>query len=127
MFPSPFTGRCYHASPIQQDYIRPAGRRLNLGDVGWHAFRYTYRSWLDSVGTSMGVQRKLMRHAQIATTMNFLWRRHDGIEACSQQQSSTDGSSAGVQRGKMKKAAEAAMNECPFLPSREKVALLVTP
>ncbi|HKM49114.1 MAG TPA: hypothetical protein VJX69_16100, partial [Terriglobales bacterium] len=30
----------------------------------------TYRSWLDLVGTSIGVQQKLMRHAQIATTMN---------------------------------------------------------
>jgi integrase len=70
MFPSSITGHCYHASPIQQDYIRPAGRRLNLGDIGWHTFRHTYRSWLDSVGTSMGVQQKLMRHAQIATTMN---------------------------------------------------------
>jgi integrase len=70
MFPSPVTGRCYHASPIQQDYIRQAGRKLNLGDIGWHTFRHTYRSWLDSVGTSMGVQQKLMRHAQIGTTMN---------------------------------------------------------
>jgi integrase len=70
MFPSPVTGRCYHASPIQQDYIRAAGRKLGLGDIGWHTFRHTYRSWLDSVGTSMGVQQKLMRHAQIATTMN---------------------------------------------------------
>jgi integrase len=70
MFPSPITGRCYHSSPIQQDYIRPAGRKLGLGDIGWHTFRHTYRSWLDSVGTSMGVQQKLMRHAQIATTMN---------------------------------------------------------
>ena len=25
VFPSAFTDRCYHASPIQQDYIRPAG------------------------------------------------------------------------------------------------------
>jgi integrase len=70
MFPSHVTGWCYHASPIQQDYIRPAGRKLGLGDIGWHTFRHTYRSWLDSVGTSMGVQQKLMRHAQIATTMN---------------------------------------------------------
>jgi Phage integrase family len=70
IFPSPVTGRCYHASPIQQDYLRPAGRTLNLGDIGWHTFRHTYRSWLDLVGTSMGVQQKLMRHAQIATTMN---------------------------------------------------------
>lgn len=70
VFPSPITARCYHASPIQQDYIRPAGRKLGLGDIGWHSFRHTYRSWLDSVGTPIGVQQKLMRHAQIATTMN---------------------------------------------------------
>jgi len=70
VFPSKITGRCYHASPIQQDYIRPAGRKLGLGDIGWHTFRHTYRSWLDSVGTSIGVQQKLMRHAQVATTMN---------------------------------------------------------
>ncbi len=70
VFPSPVTGRCYHASPIQQDYIRPAGRKLELGDIGWHTFRHTYRSWLDLVGTTIGVQQKLMRHAQIATTMN---------------------------------------------------------
>lgn len=32
--------------------------------------RHTYRSWLDSVGTSLAVQQKLMRHADIRTTMN---------------------------------------------------------
>jgi integrase len=30
VFPSPITGRCYHASPIQQDHIRPAGRHAAL-------------------------------------------------------------------------------------------------
>ena len=70
VFPSPITGGCYHASPIQQDYIRSAGRKLGLGDIGWHTFRHTYRSWLDAVGTPIGVQQKLMRHAQVATTMN---------------------------------------------------------
>lgn len=38
VFPSPFTDRCYHASPIQQDYIRPAGKKLGLERVGWHTF-----------------------------------------------------------------------------------------
>jgi integrase len=32
--------------------------------------RHTYRSWLDAVGTSIAVQQKLMRHADIRTTMN---------------------------------------------------------
>ena len=40
MFPSPITGRCYHASPIRQDYIRPAGRKLGPCDIGWHTFRH---------------------------------------------------------------------------------------
>jgi len=29
-----------------------------------------YRSWLDSVGTPVGVQQKLMRHSDIRITMN---------------------------------------------------------
>jgi hypothetical protein len=32
--------------------------------------RHTYRSWLDVVGTPIAVQQKLMRHADIRTTMN---------------------------------------------------------
>ena len=32
--------------------------------------RHTYRSWLDSVGTAISVQQKLMRHADIRTTTN---------------------------------------------------------
>jgi integrase len=31
---------------------------------------HTCRSWLDAVGTSVAVQQKLMRHADIRTTMN---------------------------------------------------------
>jgi integrase len=45
-----------------------AARRCS--SVGWHTFRHTYRSWLDDTGAPMGVQQKLMRHAQISTTMN---------------------------------------------------------
>jgi integrase len=107
LFPSPMTARHYHGTPIQQDYIRPAGcclvacpkceaaagvwcvqdsptpngKRLLIHDerwdaagkyasIGWHTFRHTYRSWLDDTGAPMGVQQKLMRHAQISTTMN---------------------------------------------------------
>jgi integrase len=32
--------------------------------------QHTYRSWLDAVGTPVAVQQKLMRHADIRTTMN---------------------------------------------------------
>ena len=68
VFPSPITDRCYHASPIQQDYIRPTAEQLGLAVVGWHTFRHTYRAWLDAVGAPIGVQQKLMRHAHPSTT-----------------------------------------------------------
>jgi integrase len=39
--------------------------------IGWHAFRHFYRSMLDATGAPIGVQQKLMRHAQVSTTMNI--------------------------------------------------------
>jgi integrase len=71
VFPSHITDRCFHASPIQQDYLRPTGRKLGLEGVGWHTFRHTYRSWLDDIGAPIGVQQKLMRHAQPSTTLTY--------------------------------------------------------
>jgi integrase len=71
VFPSPITDRRHHTSPIQQDYIRAAGEKLGLDGVGWHTFRHTYRTWLDESGATVGVQQKLMRHAQVSTTMNI--------------------------------------------------------
>jgi integrase len=65
----------------QKDGMTPNGKRLPIHEerqetagkydgVGWHTFRHTYRSWLDDTGAPIGVQQKLMRHAQISTTMN---------------------------------------------------------
>jgi integrase len=71
VFPNPNTSALYQASPIQQDYIRAAGRKVKLKkDIGWHTFRHAYRSFLDDAGAPVGVQQKLMRHAQVSTTMN---------------------------------------------------------
>lgn len=53
--------------PLHEQRWDAAGR---YASVGWHSFRHTYRSWLDDTGAPMGVQQKLMRHAQISTTMN---------------------------------------------------------
>jgi integrase len=47
-----------------------AAKAAGLGDIRWHDFRHTYRSWLSKTGASLGVQQKLMRHADIKTTMN---------------------------------------------------------
>jgi hypothetical protein len=48
-----------------------AGSAAGIGsDIGWHTFRHSYRSWLDETGAPLGVQKELMRHASIQTTMN---------------------------------------------------------
>jgi integrase len=66
-----YDGKPFHAAPIQQDYFRPAGHAVGLkGELGWHTFRHSYRSMLDASGAPIGVQQKLMRHAQVSTTMN---------------------------------------------------------
>ena len=51
--------------------LQRAAKAANIGHLGTHAFRHTYRSWLDAVGTSIAVQQKLMRHSDIRTTMNI--------------------------------------------------------
>lgn len=48
-----------------------AGAKAGIGSLGTHSLRHTYRSWLDAVGTPVGVQQRLMRHADIRTTMNI--------------------------------------------------------
>ena len=70
LFPSPMTGRPYHADSIRADYLVPTGLQLGLGRIGFHTFRHTYRAWLDETGAPVGVQQKLMRHAHVSTTMD---------------------------------------------------------
>lgn len=50
--------------------FQKAAARAGIGALGTHSMRHTYRSWLDAVGTGVSVQQKLMRHADIRTTMN---------------------------------------------------------
>jgi len=42
-----------------------------IGHLGTPAFRHSYRSWLDAVGTTVAIQQKMMRHADIRTTFNI--------------------------------------------------------
>lgn len=48
-----------------------ASKSVGIGGLGTHSLRHTYRSWLDSVGTPVGVQQKLMRHTDVRTTMRY--------------------------------------------------------
>jgi len=51
--------------------LERAAKEAGIGHLGTDAFRHTYRSWLDAVGTPIAVQQKLMRHSDIRTTMNI--------------------------------------------------------
>jgi integrase len=73
VFASPFTGGAlpYLARGIQQRHIRPAMDNAGLDpEMGWHTFRHTYRTLLSTTGAALDVQRDLMRHASITTTMD---------------------------------------------------------
>lgn len=70
VFPSHVTGRCYHAGIIQRQILKPKGKEVGIPGLGWHTFRHTYRSLLDETGAPVGVQQKLMRRSNVATTMN---------------------------------------------------------
>ena len=70
MFPSVVTGRPYHAGILLRRHLQPLAKKVGVPQLGWHTFRHTFRSWLDAVGTAVGVQQRMMRHADVATTMN---------------------------------------------------------
>ncbi|MGO9338422.1 MAG: tyrosine-type recombinase/integrase [Terracidiphilus sp.] len=70
VFPSHITGCCYHASIIQKQILKPRGEGIGIPGLGWHTFRHAYRGFLDETGAPIGVQQKLMRHANVSTTMN---------------------------------------------------------
>ena len=60
----------YSYTGVWRELVR-AAEAAKIGHLGTHSFRHTHRSWLDAVGTSVAVQQKMMRHADIRTTMNI--------------------------------------------------------
>jgi integrase len=52
------------------DYLKPAAVRAGIGRIGWHTFRHTYSTLLHSLGTTPAVQKELLRHANVQTTLN---------------------------------------------------------
>jgi integrase len=72
MFASPVKlGRQPISYTFVWETLGDAAMKAGLGHISSHCFRHTYRSWLDSVGTPVGVQQKLMRHSDVRTTFNL--------------------------------------------------------
>lgn len=63
-------GRLPWSADSVNDAYKKAASAAKVAHVSTHSMRHTYRSWLDAVGTPIAVQQKLMRHADIRTTMN---------------------------------------------------------
>jgi integrase len=53
------------------DHIKPAAEKAGIGKIGWHTFRHTFSTLVHSLGTDLAVQKELLRHADIKTTMNI--------------------------------------------------------
>jgi integrase len=72
IFASPFKlGRLPYSYTGTRQELERASKAAGIGHVSSHAFRHTYRSWLDAVKTPIAVQQKMMRHTDIRTTMNI--------------------------------------------------------
>jgi integrase len=50
---------------------KQASKDAEIAHISSHVLRHTYRSWIDSAGTSIAVQQKMMRHTDIRMTMAY--------------------------------------------------------
>jgi integrase len=64
------TGQPPWPDGILADHFKPAALRAGIGKIGWHTFRRTFSTLLHGLGTSLAVQKELLRHSDIRTTMN---------------------------------------------------------
>jgi integrase len=67
-------GRLPWSADSVNDAYKKAASAAGIAHVSTHSMRHTFRSWLDAVGSSLATQQKLMRHADIRTTMNVYGR-----------------------------------------------------
>jgi integrase len=53
------------------DALQRASAALGMGKLTTHSMRHSFRSWLDAAGTPITVQKQLMRHSSIKTTLDI--------------------------------------------------------
>lgn len=72
MFASPTQiGRLPISYTTYRDALQAASQRVGIGKIGTHSLRHSYRSWLSAEGTDITVQRQLMRHSDLMTTLSY--------------------------------------------------------
>lgn len=70
VFCSERTSRPYDRDWLRAQYLQPAGERIGVDGFGWHSLRHFYRAMLRQGGTPLEIQKNLMRHSRLATTMD---------------------------------------------------------
>ena len=55
---------------LREKFLQAAADRARIGKIGWHTLRHSFATALDVAGARMKVAQELMRHANIATTMD---------------------------------------------------------
>lgn len=72
MFASPARlGRMPWSYDAVLDALQRASVALGMGKLATHSMRHSFRSWLDAAGTPITVQKQLMRHSSIKTTLDI--------------------------------------------------------
>jgi integrase len=63
--------RPYLAQEIMRRHIRPVARELGIAKrIGWHTFRHTYSTLLQSTGAELKIMQELLRHSTIRVTLD---------------------------------------------------------
>ena len=71
VFASPFKiGRLPYSYSGVQRTLQAAADAAGIGKLTTHAFRHSFRTWLNQTGAPIATQQKLMRHSSLATTMD---------------------------------------------------------
>jgi len=77
LFGSPTTERPFHRDSLLKWHLAPAGKQIKpeIENLGWHAFRHTYRHMMRELELPLEVQQRLMRHSDIRTTSQYGGRK----------------------------------------------------
>jgi Phage integrase family len=71
--------RPYWGQAILRKYIRPVAQRVGIQKrFGWHTFRQTYSTLLQSAGTEFKVMQELLRHSSLRSTLGLHAGSHAG-------------------------------------------------
>jgi integrase len=73
VFGSRLTGMPFTPNTIRKYYLKPAFARAGIktDGTGFHTFRHSYRAWMADQDTAEEVQQELMRHGNLAQTIEY--------------------------------------------------------